>query len=387
MVNSHFDDLSLDELRGRQGAKWSRYAPDVLPAWVADMDFKAPEPIRAALEEVAALDDYGYPWFREQNPAVDAYVELMARRHGWVLEPERIHTLADVLQGIQLFIELASEPGDGIVIQTPIYPPFLMMIDDNDRRLVDNPLGSAAEGYPLDIDGLRAAVDERTRILLLCNPHNPTGRVFTRSELEALGELAVERDLLILSDEIHQDLIYPGHEHLPIASLAPEFAERTVTLTSATKSFNIAGLRCAVIVFGSQRLAEQFHSIPRFALGGVSSVGVRATANAWRHGQGWLDELMAYLDANRRHVESRVRSDLGPVTTELPESTFLAWLDCRDLEVGTAPAEFFHDKARVALNDGADFGPHGAGFVRLNFATSRAILDQILDRMADAVGS
>jgi len=385
MGSSRFDDLSLDVLRTRQGAKWSRYDEDVLPAWVADMDFMTSDPVKAALAEFSPNDDYGYPWFREENPAADAYVDLMAQRHDWTVAPDQVRLLADVLQGIQAFIELASEPGDGIIVQTPIYPPFLALVHENDRRLVDNPLGSAADGYPLDIEGLRAAVDDRTRILLLCNPHNPSGRVFTRDELEALGTLAVERDLLIVSDEIHQDLIYPGQAHIPIASLRPDFAERTVTLTSATKSFNIAGLRCAIAVFGSERLAEQFGTIPRFIFGGVNSVGVRATANVWRDGQSWLDELVGYLDANRVHLEKRVAQDLAPITHVRPEATFLAWLDCRALDIETSPAEFFLNQGRVALNDGADFGEHGVGFTRLNFATSRTILDEIIDRMAGAI--
>ncbi|MFN0092223.1 MAG: MalY/PatB family protein [Acidimicrobiales bacterium] len=389
-----FDDLDLADLRRRRGAKWGRYGPDVLPAWVADMDFEPPEPVRRAVLELVETGDLGYPWIRgETNPVIDAFVARMHDRFGWAVDPERVALTGDVLQPIAWLLELWSAPGDGVAIQTPIYPPFLRVVEETGRRVVDNPLGAADAGAPLDLDGLRAALaaegaEGRTKVLLLCHPHNPSGRVFTEAELRGLGELAVERDLIVISDEIHADLVYPGRRFTPFAALEPAFAERTVTLTSATKAFNIAGLRLAVAVFGSARLHERWLRVHPFLLGGVGAPGIAATVAAWRHGQPWLDELIGYLDGNRRLVEEFVTDRLPGVAHVKPEATYLAWLDCRELvrrKVTDNPAELFLEKAKVALNDGADFGVHGQGFVRLNFATSRALLTEILERMEQAL--
>jgi cystathionine beta-lyase len=279
-----------------------------------------------------------------------------------------------------------SEPGDGAVIQTPIYPPFLATLEKTGRRMVENRLADDGARYVLDAEGLRRAIDDRTRILLFCNPHNPTGRVFERHELQALGELAVERDLIIVADEIHADLAYPGHRHIPLASLGPEIAARTITLTSATKAFNIAGLRCAVMHFGSDELRARFRrTIPDALLGKASVLGVHATIAAWRQGQPWLDGVLKLLETNRDRVARFVAEELPGVRHYSPEGTYLAWLDCRGLDLPGSPYDFFLEEARVAFSDGASFGEAGRGCVRLNFATSPAVLEQVLERMAEAV--
>ena len=245
-----FDLVDEAEVRRRRGAKWNRFGDQPLAAWVADMDFPAAPPIAAALAEMAATGDYGYPFLGEPTTVAKAFASWSARRHGWEVDPERVMLLVDVLQPIVGAIEAFSEPGDGVLIQTPIYPPFLRAVEMTGRVLVDHPLGSAEAGYPLDVEALQR-LDPRTRIILLCNPHNPSGRVFRREELEALAEVAVERNLLVASDEIHADLVYQPHRHIPFASLSPEAAAHTITLTSSTKTFNIAGLRIALVVFGS----------------------------------------------------------------------------------------------------------------------------------------
>ncbi len=385
-----FDGVTVPELRRRAGAKWNRFGPDVLPAWVADMDFPPAPMVREALASLLDTGDLGYPWLGvpgAPNPIGVAFAAWASRRYGWEVDPDRVVPTVDVLQPLVHVIEAATRPGDGVVIQTPIYPPFLAALDMIDRRLVDHPLGAAADGYPLDVDGLRA-LDPSARVLLLCNPHNPTGRVFRRNELEALAAVAVERDMLVVSDEIHADLIYPGATHVPFATLGPEVAARTVTLTSPTKSFNIAGLRLAVAVFGSATAEASYRGLPRFGLGGVNSAGLAATLAAWSFGDEWLDALVTYLDGNRRHLAAAIADRMPGLLHGSPEATYLAWIDARGLpgDAGTDPFRFFHDVARVGLNDGADFGVHGRGFVRLNFATSRAVLDEIIDRMADAVG-
>ncbi len=383
-----FDAADLAMVRSRGGAKWSKYGPEVLAAWVADMDFPPAPPVSAAINDVLARGALGYPWLMEDNPVARGFAEWTRRRYGWEIDPEMVVTTVDVLQPIQALINLFSEPGDGVVLQTPIYPPFHAAITEVGRVIVENRLGSATDGYPMDVDGLAAltaAPGDRTRIVLLCNPHNPSGRVFRREELEALGTLAVERGWLVISDEIHADLLHPGSTHLPFASLSPAVAARTVTVTSSTKTFNIAGLRLAVAHFGSPELLERYRSISRFMLGGANIMGVAASLAAWRDGERWLEGLNDYLTANRQLVMEAVATMRG-LTTVAPEATYLAWLDCRELLAtrGVANAAAFFLEHGVGLNDGADFGTVGEGFVRLNFATSRDILGRILAAMTRA---
>jgi cystathionine beta-lyase len=278
-----------------------------------------------------------------------------------------------------------TEPGDGVLVQTPVYPPFLGSVREMGRRLVTCDLAQSGAGYAIDFDLLRRAADPGVRVLLLCHPHNPTGRVFSRAELEGIAALALERNLIVVSDEIHADLVYPGRAHVPFATLGAEVERRTVTLTSATKAFNIAGLRCAVAVYGSEELKRRFRTVPRHLRGGVNTLGLAATEAAWRHADPWLADVLGYLDANRRRVAQVVRERLSGVGHAMPEATYLAWLDCRALELAPDPQRFFLERAGVALSYGAPFGDAGKGFVRLNFATSRAILDEILERMAKAL--
>lgn len=221
---------------------------------------------------------------------------------------------------------------------------------------------------------------------MLCNPQNPTGRVFGRAELERLGEVALRHDLIVVSDEIHSDLVYPGRAHIPFGSLSPELGARTITITSATKSFNIPGLRCALLYFGSQALKDRFHErVPRRILGAPAIVGIDATIAAWDEGQAWLDDVLAYLTANRDHLADRVARDLPRVTFHKPEATYMAWLDCSALGLDKPAQQFFLDEAKVGMSAGETFDPACAHHARLNFATSRKILDEMIDRMAAAV--
>lgn len=381
----NFDDLDIAELRRRRGEKWADYPGDVLPAWVADMDFPVAEPIAKYLAEAVRIHDLGYP----QNPTPAAlpsvFAKRMLERFGWAVDPRRVVVLTDVVQGIYIALQTLSDPGAGVILQPPVYPPFFEAVHDTKRRLIVNPLVRGPRGYELDLDQLRRVCDSGARVLLLCSPQNPTGRVFTRAELEGIAQIALERDLLVLSDEIQFDLVYPGHRHVPFASLGPEVERRTVTLTSATKGFNIAGLRCAVAAFGSEELLRRFKSVPSHVRGGLNTFGLGATEIAWTSCQPWLDDVMAYLDGNRRFLAEFVRERMPRVVHHTPESLYLAWLDCAALELGGAPQPFFLERARVALTDGRRFGPGGESFVRVNFATSRPILREILERMARAL--
>ncbi len=385
-VQQWFDAIDVADLRTRGGAKWRKYGPDALPAWVADMDFPPAPFVRAAIEDVLARGQLGYPWLNDPDPVAASFAGWAGRHYGWEVDPSMVVTTIDVLQPLQALIELFSVPGDGVVLQTPIYPPFHKAITGVGRRIVENRLGAAADGYPMDLDDLAAGTDERTRIVVLCNPHNPAGRVFTRAELTRLGELAVERDWLVISDEIHADLLYDGHTHVPFATLGPEVAARTVTLTSSTKTFNIAGLRLAIAVFGSPAHLERYRSISRFLLGGANIMGVAASVAAWDHGDEWVAAMVPYLQANRDRVVQVVNDEVAGVGTVTPEATYLQWLDCREL-IGSGRAEdapAFFVAHGLGFNDGAEFGEVGRGFVRLNFATSRRILDRVLERLVTA---
>jgi cystathionine beta-lyase len=379
-------DLPVGTLRRRRGAKWHQHGDDVIPAWIADMDFAVAEPVQRAAARLVGEGDYGYPHRVGSDGLEVAFVDRMRARFGWEPEASRVVPVADLVQAIVVSLLAFAGPGEGVVVQTPIYPPFLRAIADTGRRRVANPLVDDGHRLALDLDGLSAVIDPGTRVLLLCNPHNPAGRVLERGELEAVARVAVEHDLVIVSDEVHADLLYQPFRHVPTATLGPEVAARTVTLQSASKSFNIPGLRCAVMHFGSDDLLGRFReAFPDRALGRPGVVGIDATVAAWREGQPWLDAVMARLRANRDRVASWVAEVAPAIRHHPPEATYLAWLDCRELALPGGPQRFFLERARVALSGGPDFGPGGDTCVRLTFATSAEILDELLDRMGAAL--
>jgi len=381
------DALDLGRLRRRRGEKWALHGADVLPAWVAEMDFPLAEPVRRAVEQALEVDDLGYPLHPRRDELPALFAERMQARFGWRPDPGRVEVIADVVQGIYVALSQLSAPGEGVIVQTPIYPPFLEAVAETGRRLVESPLVRAGPRgrFELDLESLRSRIDASTRILLLCNPHNPTGRVLERAELEALAELALAHELVVVADEIHADLVFPPHRHIPFASLSSEVEARTVTLTSATKAFNIPGLRCAIAHLGSVALRRRFLALPRALRGGLGALGQAATLAAWREGQPWLDSVLGYLAGNRDLVARFAAERLPDVAHVPPEASYLAWLDCRALRLEPTPQRFFLAHAKVALSAGESFGRPGEGFARLNFATSRAILGEILERMAKAL--
>ena len=384
-IREMLDSLRVADLRPSKRIKWRLFGDEVLPAWVADMDFPVAPPIQRAIQELVRANDLGYHLVPLSPPLRDALVARMRERFSWSVDPSSVLPLVNVVQGLDASVLLHSRPGEGVIVQTPIYPPFLAAVERSGRRLVESPLVGGRDRFEIDFDRLRASIDPETRLLMLCNPHNPSGRVFERAELLALGELALERDLVVVSDEIHADLTYPGHRHLPFAALGPELERRTITLTSATKAFNLAGLPCAFAIFGSDELARPFRELPPHVLGHCGILDDAATRAAWTEGQPWLDEVLAYLRENRDLVLEFLARALPGIRVLPPEATYLAWLDCRELDLPSDPFEFFLKRARVAFNRGRDFGTPGEGFVRMNFATSQTILREILERMAEAV--
>ncbi|MBV9358024.1 MAG: PatB family C-S lyase [Chloroflexi bacterium] len=380
--------LEIDHLRARPGVKWHRYPDDVLPAWIAEMDFGTAEPIHTVLRGLVDEGAYGYEPAGRYVELADAFANHMQSRYGWTVDADNVLPVADLVQALFTTVTAFSACGQGVVLHMPIYPPFQNAVRETGRRIVEQPLQQDGTGR-FNIDTATAApLDGDTPLLLLCNPHNPTGRMFSRRELEAVAEAVIQRNAIVVSDEVHAELAYDGKAHIPLATLGADIAPRTITITSATKAYNIPGLRCGLMYFGSRELRERFRaSIPDRMLGIVNRFGIEATVAAWRDGGHWLAEVMQVLHSNRARLGDFLATKLPEIGYSPPDGTYLAWLDCRGLGLPRSPFEFFLEKARVALSDGAEFGPQGQGHVRLNFATSPAILDGILARMANALES
>ncbi len=384
MANTGATDFDIATLRARRTNKWHKFPADVLPAWVADMDFGVAPSITAALARLTENQEYGYA--AREGTLAAAFVRRMERRFGWHTDPADTVAIGDLVQASFSSVMAFSEPGEAVLLQLPSYPPFMRAIEDTGRRLIANPMRDNGSRWVLDLAAYEATPDSRTRMLIFCHPQNPTGRAFSRTELEAVAAFAIRHDLTVVSDEIHADIVYPGNTHIPLASLHPEIAARTITITSATKSFNIPSLRCAVMHFGAPALKERFFDrIPARLLGSPGVTGVDATVAAWDDGQPWLDEILAHLQANRDWLAQTIAAELPGVTMRAPEATYLAWLDCRALELPCSAGQFFLDRAKVGLNFGETFGGQYPGFARLNFATPAPILRQIVARMAEAV--
>jgi len=372
--------LEIETLRSREGAKWQmRYAP--FAAWVADMDFPVAPAIIDAMREVIDSNSFGYPnWGGPYalSPAAKLFGPRMAERYDWEVRLDRVRDMIDVLQGVRATVLHLSEPGDGVVLHMPAYHPFLDTISQMDRRLVSVVL----DGGAFDYEALEAQLAESgASIWILCNPHNPLGYVFDRSELERIADIAERHDITVISDEIHADLTMPGYTHVPFESLGAQVSARTVTLASASKAFNLAGLRWAVMHVGSDRLQRVLEGLPGHYLGAPNLMAVTATVAAWTQGDEWLQAVVDLLDENRRALSGLLAEHLPGVVYEQPQATYLAWLDCSALGLGPDPSTAFLERG-VALSAGPEFGPQGEGHVRLNFATAPAILAAIVAAMA-----
>ena len=383
-----YDFDRVIERRSTASNKWRKYPADVLPLWVADMDFASPEPVVRALRERVEHGVFGYGF--EEPEFAQVFVDRLQKRYGWTVSPEAVVMIAGVIPGFNVACRALTKPGDGLLMQVPVYPPILRSPGNHELTRDEVPLARDRDGrYAVDLDAFRGAIHARTRAFLLCNPHNPVGRVFTRDELAGMAQICLERDLPIIADEIHCDLLYQGQRHIPMASLGPEIERRTITLMAPSKTFNLAGLKVSVAVIPDASLRERFMAARGdYVQTQVNVLGYAAAFAAYRDGDAWLGELMRYLEANRDYLGDYVRRHLPGVTMTPPEGTYLAWLDCRN--AGTAAADpftFFLERAKVAFNDGKLFGRGGQGFVRLNFGSPRSILTEGLERMRRALAN
>jgi cysteine-S-conjugate beta-lyase len=385
------DRITAGELRARGSVKWSSGGPGAIGAFIAEMDFGAAPPIEAALIDVVRRADFGYLSDHGKAELAEACAGWQADRYGWGPDPARIRPLSDVITGLQAAITVFSRPGSPVILPTPAYMPFLTVPGSLGREVIQVPMTAAEDGRAtLDLDGIDAAFRRGGHLLVLCNPCNPVGRVYTRPELAGLAEVVGANSGLVFADEIHAPLIYLGAAHIPYASISELTAGHTVTATAASKGWNLPGLKCAQLILSNETDAATWAEAGLTFEHGASTPGVQATIAAYRHGGPWLDEVVGYLDGSRRLLGELLAEYLPGVRYEPPEGTYLAWLDCRDLlpsmgRGAVSPAEFFLAKAQVVLTDGAACGDVGAGHVRLNFATPRPILTEIVRRLAAAV--
>ena len=384
-MNADFDRVF--ERRGSDSNKWQKYPADVLPLWVADMDFPSPPAVVQALRARVEHGFFGY--LREKPELHEVVADRLAKRYGWRVSADAIVPLPGVIAGFNLALRALTSPGEGLLVQTPVYPPILRAAGNHGLTRDEHPLTRSEDGhYTVDLGGFERALRPRTRAFLLCNPHNPVGRVFERPELEAMAFACARRDVWILADEIHCELLLDGRRHVPIATLAPEIEARTVTFMAPSKTFNLPGLKCAVAIVPNPVLRERLAAAVSDLVPKINVLGHTAAVAAYRDGDAWLHDLLAYLEANRDFLVKEVPRRLPGVTVAPPEATYLAWLDCR----GSAPAAadphtFFLERGRVALNDGRLFGPGGEGFVRLNFGCPRPLLVEALGRMTRALAT
>lgn len=353
--------------------------------WIADMDFQAPPQVVQAIQQRAQHGIYGYPI----RPAsyYEAIIHWVRKRHGWEIKGEWIAHSPGVVTGLALAVHAFTQPGDKIIIQPPVYPPFFTIVQSNGRQLVLNPLRHENGYYRMDLDHLEKQIDHRTRALILCSPHNPVGRVWSKDELVALGELCLRKNVLIFSDEIHSDLILREYHHTPLAMLSPELAEITLTFIAPSKTFNLPGLYTAAAIIPNYRLHTQFAlTLENFGLKDSNIFGMVGLETAYRSGEEWLEALLDYLQGNLEYAIRFFRQRVPQIQVAPPEGTYLLWLDCRALGLDQAGLRhLFLKHAKVALNDGRLFGPGGEGFMRMNIGCPRSILQEGLERIERAV--
>jgi cysteine-S-conjugate beta-lyase len=380
------DQISVGELRRRGGLKWTYAGPEVLGAFVAEMDFGTAPAVADALRAALARHAYGY---LPPAAATELSVTVAAwlAGNGWTVDPARIKPLPDVIRGLEAAITLFSRPGSPVVLPTPAYMPFLTVPPALGRQVIQVPMVTDGDRPVLDLDGITAAFRAGGHLLILCNPANPAGRVYTADELRAVAAVVDAHGGRVFADEVHAPLVYPGHRYVPYASVSATAAGHAITATSASKGWNLPGVKCAQLILSNPADEAVWAEAALLYERGTSTLGVAANVAAFAHGQDWLAEVLGYLDGNRALLAGLLAEHLPAIRYRPPEGTYLAWLDCRPLGLGDHPGEFFLDRARVLVNDGPACGDAGKGHVRLNFATPRPILTQIVGQLAAAVSS
>lgn len=396
-----YDFDKVVDRRNTDSAKWATVEKmfgekDVIPMWVADMDFPVAEPITEALRRRTEHAFYGYSL--TQPSVVEAVVDRVKKKYNWKIEPEWVVFTPGVIPAIDAAIRAFSQPGDEVIIQGPVYYPFWSTIRNSGRQIANNELNLINGRYFMDFAGLESIFDcrddgmmpsfPRARLMILCNPHNPVGRVWSREEQARAGDIVLKHGALMISDEVHCELLFKGIRHVPFASLSIEFEQNSITCMAPSKTFNLAGLRASSIIIPDGGLREKFNAARKGIQAGPNVFGLVALEAAYRHGDDWLGQILDYLQGNLDFLIDYFTGNIPRIKVIVPEGTYLVWLDCREL--GMSPQElrlFMRQMAKLGLDDGYLFGPGGAGFQRMNIACPRSILEEALKRIAGAVST
>ncbi|WP_404459249.1 MalY/PatB family protein [Sutcliffiella horikoshii] len=358
---------------------------DVLPMWVADMDFQAPQEVTKAIMDKAQHGIYGYTAI--STSVDDAVSSWFQKQHGWELKQEWLTYISGVVPALSATIQTFSNPGDKVIVFSPVYYPFYDMVTYNDRKLITSPMEYRNGRYYMDLQDFEAKLDGDAKLLLLCNPHNPGGTVWTREELEQLGKICVKHNVIIVSDDIHADLVFENHTYNAIASISDDIAKQTVTCIAPTKTFNIAGLQAAAMVTSNDSFREKLELFMKkqghFLL---NMLGVSAMEAAYRHGKPWLDEVLHYIEDNMDYAVEYIQQEIPGVDASKPEGTYLLWIDCRKLGLEEEELKrLLLHKGKLALESGSKFGKEGNGFVRMNVACTKTTLQEGLLRLKTAL--
>lgn len=385
-----YDFDKVIERRNTHSVKWDNLdksfgADDVLPMWVADMDFPCPQPILDSIEKRNKHGILGYTTRPESLH--ESIINWMKKRHGWDIKKEWLVYSPGVVTSLNLSVMSFTRPGDSVIIQSPVYPPFFSVVKNNDRIIALNPLIEESGNYSIDFESLEKEMAAGSKMMILCSPHNPVGRVWTKSELDKLAQLCEKYGVLMVSDEIHSDLILPGNKHIPIATVSEYMKQNSITCIAPSKTFNIPGLTTSVAIIPNPKLRLKFlKTINRIGIGMSNIFGIVATEAAYTHGEPWLEELIKYLDDNVNYLLEYFNTNIPEIKVTKPQGTYLVWLDCRALNMdGKSLHRFMIEQGKIGLNNGLDFGPGGEGFLRINVACPRATLVEGLKRINKAV--
>ena len=395
-----YDFDRVVDRKGTASMKWDTVSSlfgeeDILPMWVADMDFPSAKPVTDAIIERAGHQVFGYTL--PEKSVIGAIVDRVQQKYGWDISPEWIVFTPGVIPSIHAAVRAFTHPGDDIIIQGPVYYPFWSALHDCGCQVANNQLKLLDRHYEIDYNDLKSKfapkdgmspTASRARMMILCSPHNPVGRVWTRDELVQMGEIVIERGALMLSDEIHCELLFKGAKHTPFSSISREFEQHSMVCMAPSKTFNLAGLNASIIIIPNEGLRLRFNAARHGIVTRVNLFGLTAMEAAYRYGDEWLGQLLEYLQGNLDYLRAYFQQKISKIEVIKPEGTYLVWLDCRKL--GLCDAElrsFMRKKARVGLDDGYLFGPAGAGFQRINIACPRSTLAEALERIENAVNS
>jgi cysteine-S-conjugate beta-lyase len=387
ILKQAINDTTAAMLRARGSVKWSTPGPDGFGAAVAEMDFGAAPAILDALAALSATANFGYLSPVLGRELVAACADFQQRRHGWAVDPELIHPVPDVIKALEIAITYYSKPGSPIILPTPAYMPFLSVPGQLGREIIQVRMHEEAGFFTLDLDAIDAAFRAGGHLLIFCNPCNPLGRVYTEEEIAELTAVVDRHGGRVFADEIHAPLVYPGLRHIPYASTSDTAAAHTLTGTSASKGWNLPGLKCAQVILSSAADQERWAELGHVAWRGASSPGVAANIAAYRRGEAWLDEVLAFLDENRRLLADLLARHLPQVRYRPPDGTYLAWLDCTAMNLDGSPGALLREQAQITVVDGPAFGEGGPGSFRFNFATPQPLLAEMIERAAAVLTS